>query len=123
MSPSRTPTLVAYARYETAAGRLETAASTLAACHATGAVWDYLLGLALACKHAAEAIVIAAPLADKARAAKVGQYLPEALWLLSIAYSLHGERTQARLALDEALAAAQATGSVRLAARIGETMA
>ncbi|MGE5334021.1 MAG: hypothetical protein ACM3N4_04910, partial [Nitrososphaerota archaeon] len=128
MSPGRTPTLVAYARYEIAAGMLDTAAATLAACHATGAVWDYLLGvaqanLALACKDAGQAIAIVASLAERARAAKVGQYLPEALWLLGMAYDLNGERARARLALDEALGAAQAIGSVRLAAHIAEAMA
>ncbi len=127
MSPGRTPTLVGYARYEIAAGLLDKAAETLAACHATGAVWDYLLGiaqasLALACRDAAQAIAIAEPLAEKARAAGVGQYLPEALWLLGMAHGLQGEEQQARRALDEALAAAQAVGSRRLAARIAEVM-
>jgi tetratricopeptide (TPR) repeat protein len=127
MSLLRTPTLVGYARYEIAAGILDTAAATLATCHATGAVWDYLLGnaqasLALACKDAAQAIAIAAPLAEKARAAKVGQYLPEALWILGQAHALQGETAQARAALDEALTAAQAIGSVRWSARIAEAM-
>jgi tetratricopeptide (TPR) repeat protein len=128
MSPGRTPTLIGYARYEIAAGLLDKAAGTLAACRATGAVWDYLLGiaqvsLALACKDAAGAIAIAGPLADKARAAKVGQYLPEALLLLGTAYGLQGERAQARLTLDEALDAARSIGSERLAARIAQAMA
>ncbi len=127
ISPGRTPTLVGYARYEIAAGQLDTAAATLAACHVTGAVWDYLLGLAqtrlaLARNDAQHAIAIAAPLAEKARAAKVGQYLPEALWLLGTAFGLHGETVQARAALDEALAAARAIGSLRLAAQIGEAI-
>ncbi len=127
MSPGRTPTLVGYARYEIASGQLDTATATLAACHATGAVWDYLLGLAqvslaLARQDAEQAIAIAAPLAEKARAVKVGQYLPEALWLLGEACALHGERAEAHIALEQALAAAQAIGSRRLTERITRAM-
>ncbi len=127
ISPGRTPTLVSYARYEIAAGQLDTATRTLAECSATGAVWDYLLGvaqasLALAQQASARAVAITLPLVEKARAAKVGQYLPEALWLLGRARGLQGESAQAHAALDEALIAARAIGSVRWAARIEETM-
>ena len=127
MSLLRTPTLVGYARYEIASGQLDTAAATLAACHASGAVWDYVLGLgqaslALACNDAAQAIAVAVPLADRARGARVGEYLPEMLLLLGMAHAQQGESEQARAALEEALVAAQAIGSVRLAARITGVM-
>jgi len=71
---------------EIATGQLDLAASTLATCTLNNSLWDYPLKwpqcrLALARKDHTKAIAIADALVADDRPFKLGQYLPEALFL------------------------------------------
>jgi tetratricopeptide (TPR) repeat protein len=119
ISPGRTPTLAAYALCEIATGQLDLAASTLAACTLPNSIMDLPLKLAqcrlaLARKDHTRAIAIADALVADDRPFKLGQYLPEALFLQGQAHQMNGELVLAREAFAAARLAAEAIGSRRL---------
>jgi tetratricopeptide (TPR) repeat protein len=119
LTPGRTATLVDYALCEIAAGDLDLAASTLDACHLTNSVWDFAMKLAqcrlaLARKDHAQAIAIIDPVVEDSRQFKLGQYLPEALFLKGQAHLMNGEHDAAKSAFEQARLAAEAIGSRRL---------
>jgi len=119
LTPGRTGTLVDYAICEIAAGDLDLAASTLDACHLTHSVWDFALKLAqcrlaLARQDHAQAIAIIDPIIEQCRQFKLGQYLPEALFLKGKAHLMNGEPALAKSAFEQARLAAEAIGSRRL---------
>ena len=119
MTPGRTATLVDYAICEIAAGDLDLATSTLEACHLTHSVWDFELKLAqcrlaLARKDHAQAIAIIDPVVEDSQQFKVGQYLPEALFLKGQAHVMNGEHDVAISAFEQARLAAETMGSRRL---------
>jgi tetratricopeptide (TPR) repeat protein len=117
--PGRTSTLVTYALCEIATGQLDLAASTLATCTLNNSLWDYGLKLAQ-CKLAlvrndpTQAIAIADSVVEGVRKFKIGQYLPEALFLQGQARQMNGELVLAREAFAAARLAAEALGSRRL---------
>ena len=82
-------------------------------------IWDYGLKLAqcrlaLARKDHAQAIAIADAFVENIRQFKVGQYLPEALFLKGQAHLMNGEQDLAKAAFEQARLAAEAIGSRRL---------
>jgi hypothetical protein len=112
-------TAAAYALCEIATGQLDLAASTLGARPVTNSVMDYALKLAqcrlaLARKDHAQAIAIIDPIVMDSRQFKVGQYLPEALFLKGKAHLMNGEGDLAKNAFEQARHAAEALGSRRL---------
>ena len=118
-SPARTSTLVAYALCEIATGQLDLAASTLEVCTLNNSIWDYALKLAqcrlaLARKDHTKAIAIADALVADDRPFKLGQYLPEALFLQGQAHQLNNELDLGRESFTAARLAAEAIGSRRL---------
>ena len=119
ISPGRTSTLVAYALCEIAAGQLDTADATLAACPPTNSVWDYARRLAqsrlaLARQDRDQAAAIAGEVVERSRQLGLGQCLPEALLLKGKALSQSGQRDSAKAVLEEACSAAEGIGSRRL---------
>jgi tetratricopeptide (TPR) repeat protein len=119
ISPARTSTFVGYALCEIATGQLDLAASTLDACTLNNSIWDYGLKLtqcrlALAQKDHAKAIAIADALVAEDRPFKLGQYLPEALFLQGQAHQMNGEQDLAKAAFEQARLAAETLGSRRL---------
>jgi len=119
LTPGRTATLVNYALCEIAAGDLEMAASTLDACRLTNSVWDFTMKLAqcrlaLAHKDDVQAIAIIDPVIKDSQQFKVGQYLPEALFLKGQAHLMKSEQDLAKVAFEQARLSAQTIGSRRL---------
>jgi tetratricopeptide (TPR) repeat protein len=119
MTPGRTATLVDYALCEIAAGDLNLAASTLDACHLTNSVWDFAMKmaqcrLAMAHNDLAQAIAIINPVIVDSQKFKLGQCLPEALFMQGQAYLMNGENNAAKGAFEQARFAAEAIGSRRL---------
>jgi tetratricopeptide (TPR) repeat protein len=119
LTPGRTATLVDYALCEIAAGDLDLAASTLDACHLTNSVWDFALKLAhcklaLARKDQAQAITIVGVVVEIAQQFKLGQILPEALFLKGQAYLMNDELDLAKSTFEKARLAAETIGSRRL---------
>ena len=93
---ARNPTAVSYALCEIATGQLDLAASTLGARRLSNTIMDYALKLAqcrlaLARKDHAQAIAIIDPVVKDSQQFKVGQYLPEALFLKGKAHLMNGE--------------------------------
>lgn len=128
MSAGRTATLVNYALCEIAAGQLAVAASTHDACRLTETIWDYALRLAqcrlaLARKDHVQAIAIADAVVESTRQLRMGQYLPDALFLKGKAHLMNGGHDRARRALEEARLAAEAIGSRRLVWQILASLA
>jgi len=116
--PGQTVTLVGYALCEIATGQLDVAASTLDACLLTNSIWDYALilaqcRLALARHNPARAIAIADSVVQTIQQFKIGQYLPEALFLKGKAHWMNGEGDLAKSAFEQARLAAEAIGSRR----------
>jgi len=114
-----TPTAVGYALCEIATGQLDLAASTLNSRQLTNSFVDYVLKmaqcrLALARKDHAGAIAIIDPVVQDSQQFKVGQYLPEALFLKGRAHWLKGEQDLAKSAFEQARLAAEAIGSRHL---------
>ena len=114
-----TPTAVCYALCEIATGQLDLAASTLGARRLSNTILDYALKLAqcrlaLARKDPAQAIAIIDPVVKDSQQFKVGQYIPEALFLKGKAHLLNGEQDLAKVAFEQARLAAEAIGSRRL---------
>ena len=114
-----TPTAVSYALCEIATGQLDLAASTLGARHLGNTIMDYALKLAqcrlaLARKDHAQAIAIIDPVVEDSQQFKVGQYIPEALFLKGKAHLMNGEQDLAKVAFEQARLAAEAIGSRRL---------
>jgi len=123
-----TPTAVFYALCEIATGQLDLAASTLGARRLSDTISDYALKLAqcrlaLARKDHAQAIAIIDPVVKNSQQFKVGQYLPEALFLKGKAHLMNGEHDLAKAALEQARLAAEAIGSRRLLWQILSAMA
>jgi len=119
LTPGRTATLVNYALCEIAAGDLDLAASTLGACHLTNSVWDFSLKLAhcklaLARKDQAQAITIIDVVVETAQQFKLGQILPEALFLKGQANLINEEFDLAKSTFEKARLAAETIGSRRL---------
>jgi tetratricopeptide (TPR) repeat protein len=119
---------VAYALCEIATGQLDLAASTLSARRLSNTLTDYALKLAqcrlaLARKDHAQAIAIIDPVVKDSQQFKVGQYLPEALFLKGRAHLMNGEHDLAKGAFDQARLAAEAIGSRRLLWQILSAMA
>jgi predicted ATPase len=114
-----TPTAVGYALCEIATGQLDLAASTLGARRLSNTIMDYTLKLAqcrlaLARKDPTQAIAIIAPVVKDSQEFKVGQYIPEALFLKGKAHLMNGEQDLAKSAFEQARLAAEAIGSRRL---------
>jgi hypothetical protein len=114
-----TPTAVGYALCEIATGQLDLAASTLGARRLSNTIMDYVLQLAqcrlaLARKDHVQAIAIIDPVVKDCQQFKVGQYIPEALFLKGKAHLLNGEQDLAKSAFEQARLAAEAIGSRRL---------
>ena len=114
-----TPAAVYYALCEIATGQLDLAAATLDARRLSNTVSDYPLKLAqcrlaLARMDQAQAISIIDPVVKDSRQFKVGQYLPEALFLKGKAHLMNGEHDLAKAAFEQARLAAEAIGSRRL---------
>jgi ATP/maltotriose-dependent transcriptional regulator MalT len=119
MPAAWTPTAVAYALCEIASGELDLAASTLGARRLSNSLWDNALKLAqcklaLARKDHAQAIAIIDPIVKDSQQSKVGQYLPEALFLKGQAYLRNGEEDVAKAAFEQARLSAETMGSRRL---------
>ncbi|HLO28792.1 MAG TPA: hypothetical protein VK249_06640, partial [Anaerolineales bacterium] len=119
MPAAWTPTAVAYALCEIATGELDLAASTLDARRLSNGITDYVLKLAqcrlaLARKDHAQAMAIIDPVVKDSQQFKVGQYLPEALFLKGKAHLMNGEGDLAKGAFEQARLAAEAIGSRRL---------
>ena len=119
MPAAWSPTAVSYALCEMTTGQLDLAASTLGARHLSNTIMDYALNLAqcrlaLARKDYAQAIAIIDPVVEDSRQFKVGQYLPEALFLKGQAHLMNGEHDLAKSAFEQARQAAEAIGSRRL---------
>jgi tetratricopeptide (TPR) repeat protein len=111
-----TPTAVAYALCEIATGQLDLAASTLGARRLSNTIMDYALKLAqcrlaLARKDHAQAIAIIDPVVKDSQQFKVGQYLPEALFLKAKMHLINSEDDLAKAAFEQARLAAEAIGS------------
>ena len=128
MSPGRIVTLVTYALCEIATGQLDVAATTLDACTLTNSIWDYALKLAqcrlaLACKDHMQAIALADAVVESIRQVKLGQYLPEALFLKGKAHMMNGENDRAKEAFEQARLTAEVIGSRRLLWQILATLA
>jgi tetratricopeptide (TPR) repeat protein len=114
-----TPAAVGYALCEIATGQLDLAASTLGARRLSNTITDYTLKLAqcrlaLARKDHVQAIAIIDPVVKDSQQFKVGQYIPEALFLKGKAHLLNGEQDLAKSAFEQARLAAEAIGSRRL---------
>jgi hypothetical protein len=114
-----TPTAVGYALCEIATGQLDLAAATLNSRRISHTFFDYALTLAqcrlaLARKDHAQAIAIIDSVVEDSQPSKVGQFLPEALFLKGQAHGMNGERDLAKSAFEQARVAAQAMGSRRL---------
>ncbi len=114
-----TPTAVGYALCEIATGQLDLAAATLGARRLSNTILDYTLKLAqcrlaLARKDATQAMAIIDPVVKDSQQFKVGQYIPEALFLKGKAHLLNGEQDLAKSAFEQARLAAEAIGSRRL---------
>ena len=114
-----TPTAVFYALCEIATGQLDLAASTLGARRLSNTIMDYALKLAqcrlaLARKDHAQAIAIIDPVVKDSQQFKVGQYLPEALFLKGNAHFMNDEHDLAKAALEQARLEAETIGSRRL---------
>jgi len=123
-----TPTAVSYALCEIATGQLDLAAATLGARRFSNTIFDYGLKLAqcrlaLARKDATQAIAIIDPVVKDSQQFKVGQYLPEALFLKGQAYLMNGERDLAKDAFEQARLAAEVIGSRRYLWQILSAMA
>ena len=119
MPAAWTPTALAYALCEIATGQLDLAASTLGARHLSNTIMDYPLKmaqckLALARKDHAQAIAIIDPVVEDSQQFKVGQHLPEALFLKGQAHLMNGEQDLAKAAFEQARLAAETIGSRRL---------
>ena len=119
MPAAWTPTAVAYAFCEIATGQLDLAASTLGARRLSNSIWDSALKLAqcklaLARKDHAQAIAIIDPVLEDSQQFKVGQYLPEALFLKGRAHLMNGEKDVAKAAFEQARLSAETIGSRRL---------
>ncbi len=111
-----TPAAVGYALCEIATGQLDVAASTLGSRRFTNTISDYALKLAqcrlaLARKGPAQAIATIDPAVKDGQQFKVGQYLPEALFLKGRAHLMNGEQDLAKSAFEQARLAAEAIGS------------
>ena len=114
-----TPTAVDYALCEMATGQLDLAAATLNARHLSHTLFDSALKLAqcrlaLARQDHAQALTIINSLVEGGQPFKLGQFLPEALFLKGQAHGLKGEPDLAKSAFEQARLAAQAMGSRRL---------
>jgi predicted ATPase len=123
-----TPTAVFYALCEIATGQLDLAASTLGTRRLSNTISDYALKLAqcrlaLAHKDYAQAIAIIDPVVKDIQQFKVGQYLPEALFLKGEAHLMDSEQNLAKTAFEQARLAAEAIGSRRLRWQILSAMA
>jgi hypothetical protein len=99
--------LAACALCEIASGHLDLAASTLAECRADNQVWDFVVRLAkcklaLARQEYPQALAIADALVATVRQYKLGQYLPEALFLKGQAHVLQGEPALAQTVFEQA---------------------
>ena len=128
MPAAWTPTAVAYALCEIATGQLDQAAATLGARHFSNTIFDYALKLAqcrlaLARKDATQAIAIIDPVVKDSRQFKVGQCIPEALYLKGKAHLMNGERDLAKDAFEQARLAAEVIGSRRYLWQILSAMA
>ena len=111
-----TPAMVFYAQCEIATGQLDLAASTLGARRLSNTVFDYALKLAqcrlaLARKDPTLAIAIIDPVVKDSQQFKVGQYIPEALFLKGQAHLTRGEHELAKSSFEQARLAAEAIGS------------
>jgi hypothetical protein len=116
MPPAWNSTAASYALCEIATGQLDLAASTLGARHLSNTLTDYGLKLAqcrlaLARKDPVQAIAIIDPLVEDSQQFKVGQYIPEALFLKGQAHLLNGEGDLAKAAFEQARLAAETIGS------------
>ncbi len=123
-----TPTAVSYALCEIATGQLDLAASTLSARRTSNTITDYALKLAqcrlaLARKEHAQAIAIIDPVVKNSQQFKVGQYLPEALFLKGETHLMNSEHDLAKDAFEQARLSAEAIGSRRLLWQILSAMA
>jgi tetratricopeptide (TPR) repeat protein len=122
------PTAVFYALCEIATGQLDLAASTLGARQLSNTIFDYVLklaqcSLALARKDHAQAIAIIDPVVKNSQQFKIGQYLPEALFLKGKTHLMNSEHDLAKAAFEQARLAAEAIGSRRLLWQILSAMA
>jgi tetratricopeptide (TPR) repeat protein len=111
-----TPTAVAYALCEIAAGQLDLATSTLGARHLSNTIFDNVVKLAecrlaLARKDHTRALAVAEPLVENIRELKINQYLSEGLFLKGQAHLMNGEQDLAKAAFEQARLAAEALGS------------
>jgi len=118
-SPVWNPTMVDFALCEIATGQLDLAAVTLNSRRPANSIMDYTLKLgqcrlALARKDHAQAMAIIDPIVEDSQRFKVGQYLPEALFLKGQAHLMNGEHDVAKSAFEQARLAAEAMGSRRL---------
>ena len=128
MPTAWTPTAVSYALCEIATGQLDLAASTLGARHLGNSVMDYALKLAqcrlaLARKNHAQAIAIIDTVVKDSQQFKVGQYIPEGLFLKGKAHLMNGEQDLAKVTFEQARLAAEALGSRWLLWQILSAMA
>jgi predicted ATPase len=118
-APQRTGILVSYALFEIVSNQLETAATTLAACIPDAPPWEAVLllakcRLAMAQADFSAGIALADSTIEITRKYKLGQYLPEALFLKGKFHFMQGDAQEAKIALDQARTEAENLGSRRL---------
>jgi predicted ATPase len=118
-APSHSGTLISYALFELASGQLDAATATLADCQPDAAPWETMHRLArcrltLARGNVAEGVTLAESSIEIANEFKLGRYLAEALFLKGKGLALQGDVQEAKLALEQARAAAESLGSRRL---------
>ena len=118
--PARTGTLVSYALFELASNQLDTAAATLADCIPDAPPWECLLRLAKCRLALARADLLRQGSQLRIRRSsspskyKLGQYLPEALFLKGKSHFMQGDLMEAKIALEQARTEAEKLGSRRL---------
>jgi tetratricopeptide (TPR) repeat protein len=115
-APPHTSTLVSFALFEISSGQLDTAAATLADCEPDAPPWESVLRLAkcklaLARGNFCEAIALANSTIELTSDLKLGQYLPEALFLKGKILFIQGDLHEAKVTLEQALTEAKYIGS------------
>jgi predicted ATPase len=116
VSPARDMTLIAFALFEIASGKVAVAEETLENCSANSPIWESMLQyarskLALAHKDYAQALAIADAGIETSRRFKIGVYLADTLFVKANAHLMQGEPEQARYAFEHARIQAELLGS------------
>ncbi len=118
-APPHTSTLVSFALFEIASDQLDKAATTLANCIPDAPPWEAMLRLAkcrlaIARSDFTGGVAIANSAIELTSSLKLGQYLPEAFYLKGKCLFMHGELSEAKTTLEQALTQAKILGSRQL---------